>query len=443
MSDGLDAAPEAEDAVPDFVAARDHVREELLRFVRALRRAGASVPANASTTAARALVEVGLEDRDRARIALKASLLTEREDIRTFDDLFEEFWRRLAGGLDAGGPAPRPDDGPDGDLTPLGAEAAASGERYESGAKQADEADAEQEQESRSGFDAVVARNATSADEDGTVTTALSSPTGRRTEITVPDIDAEGVGKAFDDLTRALAELPGRRWRAGTDVADIRRVLRTSVSTGGTVVDVPKRERDRNAVRALLFVDVSRSVLDVVDRGFLVQFLRRARTAWRDARVFFFDDDLREVTQSFDTPTARTALDALEGAEAEWGGGTRIGDSIERIRTEFPEAVDRRSVVFVVSDGLETGEVSDLERGMSWLSRRSRATFWLNPLAASPGYEPTARGMAAALPYLDGLFAFAGPGDLDELARQLRRQYPSNRIGYEYESRGTEPAEPS
>jgi uncharacterized protein with von Willebrand factor type A (vWA) domain len=36
---------------------------------------------------------------------------------------------------------------------------------------------------------------------------------------------------------------------------------------------------------------------------------------------------------------------------------------------------------------------------------RSRASrvLWLNPLLSDPRYEPTARGMAAALPYVDRL----------------------------------------
>ncbi|WP_010612305.1 VWA domain-containing protein, partial [Halococcus hamelinensis] len=200
---------------------------------------------------------------------------------------------------------------------------------------------------------------------------------------------------------------------------------------------LPRRRRTRSELRACLLVDVSRSVLDVVDRSFLLEFLRHAHEAWREARVFFFDDDLREVTSAFDAPDER-ALDALSRAETEWGGGTRIGGSFARLHERASDAVSRDSVVFVVSDGLEMGDVETLEREAAWLSRRARAVFWLNPLAASPEFEPTARGMAAALPYLDGLFAFAGPDDLAELARQLDRQGRHGRIGYEYDPRRVE-----
>lgn len=419
------------DSIPDFVAARDHALNELVRFVRALRRAGVNVPANASQTAARALVEVGFEERERVKIALRASLLTDREDYRTFADLFGEFWRRLTAGLDADGPASRPADEPDGGLAPFGAKAATD-ERDEPSSTEAESE--EHDRKKRKGLGAVVGHETATATEDST-TTALYSQTGRRTEIAVPNVPGKKFEQEFDELTRALTELPGRRWHSGGDAVDVRRTLRRSFSTGGTVLDVPRRERARSAVRAVLLVDVSRSVLDVLDRSFLLDFLRHARASWRDARVFFFDEELREVTASFDAPTSRAALDALERAETEWGGGTHIGGSIERLRQEFPETVNRRSVVFVVSDGLEMGDVSALETEMTWLSRRSVAVFWLNPLAAAGEYEPTASGMAAALPYVEGLFAFAGPDDIGEIARQLRRQGTVGRVGYEYDTR--------
>ena len=424
-----DARTNGTGEVPDFVAARDHVREELVRFVRVLRRAGVSVPANAGVTAARALVEVGFTDRDRAKTALRACLVTERADIETFEDLFCEFWRRLTAGLDFDGPAEQPADGPEGGLAPLGGETP-SGDGSEGADPETTSVDAPGDR------GAVVGREVGTDEEGESVTTARYSRTGKRSGVAVPDAAAERFDDAFADLTRALADLPGRRWRAGDGRADVRRALRASLSTGGTVVEVPRRERAQSAVPALVLVDVSRSVLDVIDRSFLLDFLQRARTDWRDARVFFFDEDLREVTRSFDAESRRDALDALERAETEWGGGTHIGGSMARLRRAFPAAVDRRTVALVVSDGLEMGDVSTLEAEVSWLSARARSVLWLNPLATAPEYEPTARGMAAALPYLDGLFAFTDPTDLAEMVRQLRRQGLGGRVGHEYDRRG-------
>jgi hypothetical protein len=271
-------------------------------------------------------------------------------------------------------------------------------------------------------------------------TTATYSPAGRPETVTVdatPRADDGSLDAAVGRFVDALATLRGRRWRHAPSgrQADARRALRRSVATGGAVVSVPERRRRADALRAVVLVDVSRSVLDTVDRGFLLWFLRTLTGRLRDGRVLFFDSEVRDVTAAFDAPTTADALAELERAETAWGGGTRIGHAVETVRREHPTAVDRRTVAVVISDGLEMGDVSTLTAGMPWLARRAAAVLWLNPLAASPAYEPTAAGMAAALPFVDGLFAFTGPDDVTEIAHQLERYGPGGRIGFEHDPR--------
>ena len=54
-----------------------------------------------------------------------------------------------------------------------------------------------------------------------------------------------------------------------------------------------------------------------------------------------------------------------------------------------------------MSDGWDRGDPSVLAEQMSRLSRVAFRTIWVNPLKVTPGYAPLARGMAAALPYVD------------------------------------------
>lgn len=413
----------------DVVGARDRVLDALVGFCRALRSAGVAVPPNATITAARALVTVGFDDKERVRAALRASLVSRHADLDAFERLFPEFWRRLTAGLapTAGGDTdsqPQPDD-------PRGWPAESV----------ADAGDDDSAQDDRS----ETTRNTTPpnwtrpTDDTESVAseptlTARYSPTGRSKPLTVDfDADAE-LDRAIRRLTRAIEDLDGRRWDAtGTERVDARRALRESISTGGTVVSLPRQDHTEQTVRAVLLVDVSRSVLDSLDRRFLVRFLYAATAAWPTSRVFFFDTSVREVTEPFRAPTATAALAALQRAETEWGGGTRIGAAIHTIKREHDSAIDRRTTVFLVSDGLETGAIDRLEAGMAWLSHDTRRTLWLNPLAGASEYEPTARGIAAALPYVTGLFAFRGPSDLEEIARQLELDRRS--IGYEHDPR--------
>lgn len=431
-----DDSGELGEPVPDVSGVRDGVVDTLVTFVRSLRRAGVAVPANATLVAARALVEVGFDDEARTRAALRTVLVTRAEDVGTFDRMFAEFWRRLDGTLD-GEPASADDDAPDGALAPVAAddparEGSTDDDRTtDTGGQRDGAADV-----SLATTDSEV--DAGTADTDAR--TATYSPAGRPETVTVdavPRVDDESLSPAVDRFVDALATLRGRRWRpapTGRQV-DARRALRQSLSTGGAVASVPERTRPPTELRALVLADVSRSVLDTVDRGFLLRFLRTLAARVRRHRMFFFDSEIREVTDAFDTPTAADAVRELERAETAWGGGTRIGHAVETVRREHPTAVDRRTVVVVVSDGLETGDTASIDTGMAWLARRSRAVLWLNPLAASPAYEPTAAGMAAALPFVDGLFAFTGTDDVAEIARQLQQHGSGGRIGYEHDPR--------
>jgi uncharacterized protein with von Willebrand factor type A (vWA) domain len=260
---------------------------------------------------------------------------------------------------------------------------------------------------------------------------------GRRSPVAVESADADRVDRAaLDRFEDALATLSGRRWSrtpAG-DAVDARRALRESLDTGGVAVSLPRREREPDDFRTALLVDVSRSVLDAIDRGYLLSFVDALVADGRAVRAFFFDTDVREVTETFGQTGADPA-EALAAAEVDWGGGTRIGASLGTLRRRRPHAVDRRTAAVIVSDGLDVGDVDDLEREMAWLARRAGAVVWLNPLAASASYEPTCRGMAAALPYVDGLFAFAGNDDLREVARQLGRHGARGPVGYRQDFR--------
>ena len=49
----------------------------------------------------------------------------------------------------------------------------------------------------------------------------------------------------------------------------------------------------------------------------------------------------------------------------------------------------------------------------------AHTVIWVNPLKAAPGYEPLARGMAAALPYVDRFVDGHDLAALDDLAHIL------------------------
>lgn len=422
---------------PAVGALRDRVLNHLIGFIEDLRRRGVRVPANASIDGARALAAVGLDDKARVRTALRAAVIARESDVDTFDSLFPAFWRAIWGEED-----PSPWEQPEMHAPP-GTPSSRRDTRDEGsgGPEEMDTADmrtAPPHGADTPGPEGQRGVDDTTAGTD--VETATYSPTGPPRPIDDEERDGvigtEELTVAVQELGMTVAELQGRRWhRDGTERVDARRVMRRSVATGGAVTELPRVSRTRTNTDAVLLVDVSQSVLDTIDRGLLVRVLAEIHAQWGRVRTFFFDTELREVTQSFETSDPEQSLTALQQAEAEWGGGTRIGKAIEEACRTAPPTIDRNTAVFVVSDGLEVGEIDRLERAMAELDRRARLVLWLNPLAADPGYAPTTRGMEAALPYIDGLFAFVGPADLQEVARQLRRRGVGGPLGYEFDPR--------
>ncbi|MFB6268930.1 MAG: VWA domain-containing protein, partial [Halobacterium sp.] len=438
------------DGVPDFGAAREHVLVELVRLVSDLRSDGVTVPATGLLDAARALAVVGLGDEQRVAAALRATLVAEQSDLAAFEDAFPEFWQRLRSGLDRIATAhdgPSPDD--QSDSEDEGAMAGGDGgDRGDPGSlPDADppELDADGdggEVDVRIPTGRAHAASERPSESGGSDARRYSASGGSElVDDAVPAPSGADVA-AIDRFVDALATLPGRRTTRAPDgpVVDARAALRASLQTGGAPLDVPREAHAVSEVRCCLLVDVSGSVLDTIDRGALLALVDRLASAAMDARVFLFDTDVVEATETVSRARGSTAA-ALRAAEVQWGGGTKIGAAFDAVRRDAPHAVDHRTVVVVVSDGLDVGDPDLLADGVTWLADRAGAVVWLNPLAVSPSFEPASRGMATVEPYLDALFGFAAASDLAAAAEQLERRGLDGPVGYEYDPRNRDSGE--
>ena len=67
-----------------------------------------------------------------------------------------------------------------------------------------------------------------------------------------------------------------------------------------------------------------------------------------------------------------------------------------------------------MSDGWDRGDPALVARETARLQRSCHRLIWLNPLASSPGYQPLAGGMSAAMPFIDD---FVPAGTLASLER--------------------------
>jgi uncharacterized protein with von Willebrand factor type A (vWA) domain len=224
------------------------------------------------------------------------------------------------------------------------------------------------------------------------------------------------------EATRALAARLARAMRArlvrreqvrkrGRRL-DLRRTIHRNVSHGGTPIELAWRKRKIKPLRLVILLDASGSM--ELYTAFFVRFLHGVVDAFREAEAFVFHTRLAHVSPSLRDRDVTRAVDKLALMAQGIGGGTRIGESLATFnRWHARRVIHSRTAVMIVSDGYDTGEPSLLGAEMRRLRRRCRRIVWLNPLIGWRDYSPQARGMQAALPYVD---LFAPAHNLESLA---------------------------
>ena len=149
-------------------------------------------------------------------------------------------------------------------------------------------------------------------------------------------------------------------------------------------------------------------------RFLLVFALALKRVAPR-TEIFAINTALTRLTPWVTPAKVVPTLERLAAGIPDWGGGTRIGECLADF-AERPGAVDSRTVVVILSDGLDRGDTARLRAAMRKIKARARKVIWLNPLLRDPRYRPEAQGMEAALPFVDH---FAPAHDAASLERLL------------------------
>ena len=193
---------------------------------------------------------------------------------------------------------------------------------------------------------------------------------------------------------------------------DFARTIRRSVQHGGVPLRLKWQDRRRIRPRLVLLLDASGSMEAYT--AFFVRFIHAVVGAFREAEAFVFHTRLVHVSSALRERDVARAVDRLTLMAQGIGGGTRIGESLADFnRWHAARVINSRTAVVIVSDGYDTGEPERLGCEMQRLARRCRRIVWLNPLLGWRDYEPTARGMRAALPYVD---LFAPAHNLESLA---------------------------
>jgi uncharacterized protein with von Willebrand factor type A (vWA) domain len=338
-------------------------------FVRALRAAGLEVPVGSTVTFTEALAEVGLERETSLYWAGRATLVTRVESLPIYDRVFASFWhdRRV-----------------DEDEVPQ------------------DETDAAPPLVVRaSALELLRAKDFAAC--------------------TAAELDETHRLLADLRFTRALRR--SRRLRpvhrhghARGAHLDVRTTVRRSLRAGGEPVQLARRGPSTRPRRLVLLVDVSGS-MDPYTRA-LLRFAHAAVAGGRRVETFALGTRLTRLTRALSSRDPDEAMAGAAAAVEDWSGGTRLGEGLRIFNDRWGvRGVARGAVVVILSDGWERDDPSLLAEQMARLRRVAHRIVWVNPLKATAGYEPLARGMAAALPFVDEFVEGHSLESLESLAQ--------------------------
>jgi uncharacterized protein with von Willebrand factor type A (vWA) domain len=152
----------------------------------------------------------------------------------------------------------------------------------------------------------------------------------------------------------------------------------------------------------------------------LLRFVHAAVAGRQRVEAFALGTRLTRVTRELATRDPDRALRQAGDRVADWSGGTRLGEGLRRFNDLWGvRGMARGAIVVVMSDGWDRGDTEVLAEQMARLHRVAHRVVWVNPLKVTPGYAPLARGMAAALPYVDDFVEGHSVAALEELARVI------------------------
>ena len=376
--------------------------DNISAFGRCLRRAGVRLDSSRIALAADAALAVGLASKADVGAALEAVLISREQDRAVFRELFDAFFRDpevahkllsqlLPSAEGRAEPSKR---------RPRVREALSPQQAFGQQVKPKQE---DQQVEFDAAMTASNLQRLKHADFN-----ALSATEYRLVE------------RLARDIKLPLPMVASRRTRPAASGAQLHwpGVMQQAVRSGGEIMQLPKLQRREQMLPLLVLVDVSGSMERYA--RLLLAFLHAATRRHPRCDVFAFGTHLTDLTPAFRIADTDVMLAYASQAIDDFAGGTQLGESLATLRTRHQRRlVGRRTLVLLITDGLDTGEPELLTQELAWLKRRSRRLLWLNPLLRFDGYAPLARGAAVLHQQADGMLAVHNVSKLEELAASL------------------------
>lgn len=347
---------------------RTSLSKNIVEFGRFLRRNSFSVSIDEEIAALSAITLFDFTSREEFQLVLKSVLCKSYGELQIFDDLFNAYWKELEKAVD-------------------------SKIRNKEGRNKPRDSFRSLKSWLIKGDHAEMEETATYSNIETLSHKDFSAVTGEEKEELTHIIKA---------LSRRIAANAARRYQKSDRIntPDIRKTLRLNMRSGGELIRIYYRRPKKIRTRVVILCDVSKSMDLYVN--FLLQFMYAFQQVYHKIETFTFGTSLQRVSPVLRHNDFISAFSSLSNHSDTWSGGTRIGECMKTFINDYgSRLLGKRTIIIIMSDGWDTGDITLLQDAMQHMKAHSRKIIWLNPLAGFAGYRPDTSGMKTAMPYID------------------------------------------
>ena len=368
-----------------MIVRRTSLAENIVQFCRFLRQKGFAAGTEEEAITLQALYFIDYSRPSVFQLALKATLCRSKAQVEEFDLLFNDYWKQAGKAVDAK-------------------------IKDESSKKQKPIA----QQKSFKSLKTWLHGNRNDETEE-TATYSTRENISSMDFSVIPEEHVDELMLTIRALAKRLAAKKNRRYKFTNkiNIPDLLHTLRKNLRRCGELLELAYRKPKRNRVNLVLLCDVSKSM--ELYTSFLIQFMYAFQQVYGRMETFTFGTSLKRITPVLKEKHFRDALHLLGLENNDWAGGTRIGESLDDfVRLYSKRILDSKTIVIILSDGWDTGNMDILKKNMEFIHKKARKLIWLNPLAGYTSYRPDVIGMQTAMPFID---VFAPVHNVESLKR--------------------------
>ena len=182
-----------------------------------------------------------------------------------------------------------------------------------------------------------------------------------------------------------------RRNRGHSGQLDFRRTIRKGLETGGSFNKLKYKKKHQRKRHLVLLCDVSGSMVQFSE--FVLRFILSMNNVSDSSRCFLFSEEMCEA-DAFSLQNMDTFREYVRGTGV-FGRGTNLGKALAELCKQKPAALNDSTTLLILSDA-QTVDRDNAVRALLEAKRMAGQVLWLNPLAENHWkHQKSARIMAS------------------------------------------------